>query len=82
MRKLTKLARSLTKAGTELQDNSNRGASVTENSEDRSGGLTLEDRELIGFIETLDKRLASLEHDLWVARRQMAELIDNEDRKR
>ncbi|KKW93109.1 hypothetical protein [Sphingobium chungbukense] len=81
MRKLTKLVHGLKKAGTESQGNSNSGASVIEDSEDQSGGLTLEDRELIGFIETLDKRLASLEHDLWIARRQMAELIDNEGHK-
>ncbi|WP_340268717.1 hypothetical protein [Sphingobium mellinum] len=81
MRKLTKLVHRLKTANTELPGNPTSGASVIKDSEDQPGGLTLEDRELIGFIETLDKRLASLEHDLWVAQRQMAEIIDKEGHK-
>jgi hypothetical protein len=40
--------------------------------------LTLEDRELIGFIEAMDKRLYSLEHDLWIIRNRIAEWNDGE----
>lgn len=36
--------------------------------------LTLKDMEIIGFLEALDKRIAALEHDLWLARRKITEL--------
>lgn len=54
------------------------GNSMTGETEDHSGKLTLKDEELIGFIETMDKRLSSLEHDLWAIQRRIAEIADDE----
>jgi len=42
--------------------------------DDVQDGLTLEDRQLIGIIETIDRRVASLEHDVWVIRGKIAAL--------
>ena len=47
---------------------------VTAKTDETKDGLTLEDRELIGIIETIDRRVASLEHDVWVIRGKIAAL--------
>lgn len=59
-------------------ENLDDGASVNDEANDRPDELTLTDKELIGFIETLDKRICSLEHDLWVVRSAFAKIADSE----